>query len=53
MKKHGRTIRDRWIYRGFGFPVTLLRVPMVRIRGAWTPDVNYEQPTVVDSKPPP
>jgi len=42
MKKHERIIRDRWVYNGFGFPVTLHHVPMVKIRGAWTPDVNYE-----------
>jgi DNA-binding transcriptional regulator YiaG len=42
-KKHERTIRDRWVYRGFGFPLTLRHVPLVKIRGAWTPDVNYEQ----------
>ena len=32
----------RFVYHGFGFPVTLLNVPMARLRGAWTPDVNYE-----------
>jgi hypothetical protein len=26
---------------GFGFPVKLLNVPMVKIRGEWTPAVNY------------
>lgn len=32
----------RVMYRGFGFPVTLHNVPMVHLRGAWTPDVNYD-----------
>ncbi len=26
---------------GFGFPVKLLNVPMTRIRGKWTPAINY------------
>ena len=26
---------------GFGFPVKLLNVPMVKIRGKWTPDIDY------------
>ena len=42
-KKLDRATKDRWVYTGFGFPITLIHVPMVRIRGAWTPDVNYEQ----------
>lgn len=42
MTTHERRIKDRWIYHGFGFPVTLRHVPMIRLRGAWTPDVNYE-----------
>lgn len=39
---HPRTTRPRHVYHGFGFPVTLCRVPMIRLRGVWTPDVNYE-----------
>ncbi len=26
---------------GFGFPVYLLNVPMIEVRGHWTPDINY------------
>ena len=26
---------------GFGFPVYLLNVPMIEVRGQWTPDINY------------
>lgn len=32
-----------FVYRGFGFPVALLHVPMVRVRGVWTPDVDYNE----------
>lgn len=28
---------------GFGFPVTLLNVPMTTIRGEWVPDINQKQ----------
>lgn len=30
-----------FIDNGFGFPVALLNVPMVEIRGIWTPDIDY------------
>jgi DNA-binding transcriptional regulator YiaG len=36
-----RKIQGRYVYHGFGFPVVLIRVPMVLVRGAWTPEVNY------------
>jgi len=29
------------IDRGFGFPVKLVNVPMVKVRGEWTPAINY------------
>ena len=41
--KQPRTTRARFVYHGFGFPVTLSHVPMVKIRGAWTPDVDYDR----------
>lgn len=28
---------------GFGFPVTLLNVPMVEVRGEWVPEVNQKE----------
>lgn len=28
-------------YLGLGFPVLLLNVPMVEVRGIWTPDIDY------------
>lgn len=31
----------KYIDRGFGFPVVLEQVPLVRTRGKWTPDVHY------------
>ncbi len=36
-------IRKRFVYEGFGFPVVLRNVPMVKVRGAWTPKVNYNK----------
>lgn len=42
MRAMKRKTSARFVYHGFGFPVTLHHVPMVRLRGAWTPDVNYE-----------
>lgn len=35
-----RKTQDEFVYEGFGFPVLLLHVPMVRVRGAWIPDVD-------------
>lgn len=29
------------VYLGFGFPVTLINVPMMRVRGVWTPDMDF------------
>ena len=28
---------------GFGFPVTLLHVPMTEVRGEWVPSVNQKE----------
>jgi len=42
MPKMKRKTSSRVVYHGFGFPVTLVHVPIVYLRGAWTPDVNYE-----------
>ncbi len=35
--------RKRFVYEGFGFPIVLLNVPMVKVRGAWTPQVDYNK----------
>lgn len=31
------------LFDGLGFPIVLLNVPMVRIRGELTPDINYNK----------
>ena len=36
-----KRIQGRFVYEGFGFPVVLTNVPMIKVRGAWTPDVDY------------
>ncbi len=38
-----RKHQDMFVYQGFGFPVALLHVPMVRVRGAWTPDIDFNK----------
>jgi len=34
-------IQKEFIDTGFGFPVKLMNVPMVKVRGQWTPKINY------------
>lgn len=36
-------IRKRFVDHGMGFPVVLRNVPMVNIRGIWTPKIKYNQ----------
>lgn len=36
-------IQKKYIDMGFGFPVYLLNVPMIYIRGHWTPKINYNE----------
>lgn len=36
-----RKVVVRFRYDGFGFPITVDNAPMVRVRGEWTLDVNY------------
>jgi hypothetical protein len=38
-----RKTQDEFVYEGFGFPIVLVHVPMVRVRGAWTPDVDLNE----------
>jgi transcriptional regulator with XRE-family HTH domain len=38
-----RKIEKEHIDHGFGFPIILRNVPMVKIRGEWTLDINYER----------
>ena len=34
-------IQKEFIDTGFGFPIKLLNVPMVKARGQWTPKIDY------------
>lgn len=36
-----RKIQKSYVDKGFGFPVYLTNVPMVKVRGQWTPDIHY------------
>lgn len=36
-------IQKEFIDTGFGFPIRLLNVPMVKLRGEWTPKINYNE----------
>jgi DNA-binding transcriptional regulator YiaG len=38
-----RKIQKSFIYEGFGFPVNIVDVPMVKVQGEWTPDIDYNQ----------
>lgn len=38
-----RRIEKHFCYEGLGFPVHLLNVPMMKTRGEWTPDIDYNQ----------
>ncbi|MCH9021383.1 MAG: hypothetical protein IID32_01295 [Planctomycetes bacterium] len=35
--------QKKYVDTGFGFPVHLLNVPMVKVRGHWTPEINYAE----------
>lgn len=36
-----RKIEKQFTYEGLGFVVELLNVPMIEVRGIWTPDIDY------------
>jgi len=38
-----RKIQKQFVDEGFGFRVRLWNVPMIKVRGAWTPDINYNE----------
>ena len=38
-----RKTQKRFVDHGCGFPVVLRDVPMVKVRGVWTPDIDYNQ----------
>ena len=43
IQKLERKRQHAFVYEGFGFPVILVNVPMVRSLGVWTPDVDYRK----------
>ena|SRR3989338_7668569 len=36
-----KKIQKVFIDHGLGFPIKLLNVPMIKVRGKWTPNINY------------
>ena len=36
-------MQKEFIDKGFGFPIRLVNVPMVKVRGEWTPKINYNE----------
>ncbi len=38
-----KKIQRVFIDHGFGFPIKLLNVPMIKVRGNWTPNINYNR----------
>ena len=38
-----RRIQKQFVDEGFGFPVVLNNVPMIKLRGVWTPDIDYNR----------
>lgn len=36
-------IQKEFVDTGFGFPVCLMNVPMIKVRGTWTPKINYNE----------
>lgn len=38
-----KKIQKRFVDEGFGFRVILRNVPMVKVRGIWTPNINYNK----------
>ena len=38
-----RKIQRVFVDHGFGFPIKLLNTPMIKVRGKWTPEINYNR----------
>lgn len=36
-----KKIAKHFFYEGLGFPIHLVNVPMIKSRGEWTPDIDY------------
>ena len=37
-----KKVEKEYIYWGLGFPIVMSNVPMIEVRGTWTPDINYQ-----------
>lgn len=37
-----RKVFEQYLFKGLGFPILLLNVPMVEFEGDWAPDIDYE-----------
>ncbi len=40
-------VQREFLDTGFGFPIRLVNVPMVKVRGTWTPKLNYNELALV------
>lgn len=38
-----RKIQKKVVYEGFGFKLNIIDVPMVKVRGKWTMDIDYNR----------
>lgn len=38
-----KKIQKIYLDHGFGFPVTLLNVPLIQVRGEWVPSINQKE----------
>lgn len=38
-----RKIKKCFLYEGLGFPLHLINVPIIKTRGEWTPDIDFNQ----------
>ena len=43
IEKKTRKIQPLFEDFGCGFPIVLRNVPMVKVRGVWTPEINYDE----------
>ena len=41
--EHERKVQQSVVYEGFGFPVDLVDVPMIKIWGSWIPEMDYNE----------
>jgi len=43
LKNMKNKITKTFVYKGFGFPITLINVPMRRVFGKWAMDINFNK----------